>query len=106
MTKTKIEEKEIAVLFSQKEVSELFTALLSAHGARVKQLSEPTQVNPSCKLVTEPGLYRLINKTSLPNSNKCLIVAARNVKVTENIKTLNQPLTEEKLAIALNFLFT
>ena len=89
---------EVAVLFLEPQIRELFAELLAARGLKVSELASPSEFSGETKIITEPIYFPLINTNS---KEQCLVVGNSDAMGKIQALCLARPLTEEKIENAL-----
>lgn len=92
----------VAVCFLDPDVTAIFAALLEARGIPARILESICDFNGDTKIITEPIYFPLIDRDK---QDKCLVVGHKEALSKVTAQTLCQPLTEDKIELALiNFL--
>lgn len=92
--------QEVSVCFNELEISFLFAEVLSARGMETYVYTDTRAIPVGTKMVTEP--YCFARMSEAQKENDCLIVGGQNLEIIPcNAHTLERPLTEEKVELAL-----
>jgi hypothetical protein len=92
----------IGILFSDASITEVFAALLESRGRKVQILQDPKQLSSvprqELQLVTETCYAASLGTQQYKS---CLVVGPASSSSTENVISLTQPLTLQKIESAL-----
>ena len=97
-TKSDISDIQVAVLFEEQEITNLFSFLINSHGFKTRAITACDQILENERLVTEPQYINIIPENKKQNAlligNKDALLNAPGIKLT-------RPLTEPKILSAL-----
>lgn len=88
----------VSIFFADTDITELFAALLEAHGVTVAILSDLAQATVETKIITE---VKYFPRLTPDQANKALIVGRKSALRGIPALCLAQPLTEEGVMTAL-----
>lgn len=93
-------ETKVAILFTDQEISSLFSELLKAHGAETQILANGDNLHEGAYLITESCFLDIANARA---PRGCLVVGeTAPEKASSSWQVLTQPLTEHKVESALS----
>ena len=96
---TDVRDRDIAILFEDPRITQLFSELLRANGVETVILESAQDLSSDYALITEPQFYPLMDGSQKTN---CLLVTNPNQSSPNfNCTVLSRPLTEEKIEAAL-----
>jgi len=93
---------EIAICFAEKEITELFAALIEARGGRASIVGGVKEASRYTKIITEP---KYLPEIPVSLHSACLIVGNPEAIGDSKAITLSRPLTELKVERAIARLF-
>jgi hypothetical protein len=91
----------IAICFKDASISQLFAELLASCGVTATLYDSVTELPRSTRIVTEP---RFFNQLTAEQAKNCLIVGPKKSLRDIKARCLEQPLTEEGVEAALEYL--
>ncbi len=99
ISKNNTELFQVAVLFEEKEISDLVSILISSHGFKTRKIQPGEEIQNNERVVTEPQFITYIPEDKKQNSlligNKDTLAQAPGIK-------LARPLTEDKVLNAIH----
>ena len=92
----------VFILFEQPEVNSIFAELIKSRGFQARIARDIDEIDPDSKVISEAHFFFHLSRSS---QEKCLVVGESNAVRDLAPVCLTQPLTEEKVEIALEEFF-
>ena len=93
----------VSICFKDQDIALLFADLLNARGAKPVLIDSPLLATPDTRIVTEPIFFQLLDHVQ---SARCLVVGPKRSLNGITARCLEQPLTEQNVESALDYLVT
>jgi hypothetical protein len=93
----------VSICFKDQQIADLFADLLNARGAKPVLIESPLNAAVETRIVTEPIFFQTLDHMQ---STRCLIVGPKRSLKGISARCLEQPLTEQAVESALDYLLT
>lgn len=91
----------VSICFQDRGIGELFADLLKTRGVNSMLVDSPSDAPLGTRVVTEPIFFPMLSKSQ---SSECLVVGPRRSLSGISARCLEQPLTEDTVEHALDYL--
>ena len=93
----------ISICFKDQGIAQLFADLLQARGVKPLLIASPLLASTETRIVTEPIFFQQLDQVQ---SARCLVVGPKRSLNGITARCLEQPLTEQSVESALDYLVT